>query len=71
MLEAEELLANQRGDGYLGTEHLLEAIVSDLDGVAGQILVRLGVVNDVRSLLDHFWRSPDDPWPTSETEIRP
>lgn len=62
MLEAEELLAKGRGDGYLGTEHILEAIISDLDGVAGQILSRVGAVDDVRDLLRGFFESPDEPW---------
>ena len=63
MLEAEELLATERGDGYLGTEHLLEAAISDLNGVAGQILHRLGVVDDVRALLNSYFESPNEPWP--------
>jgi hypothetical protein len=34
MLEYEERRATERGDGYLGTEHMLEAILSDPQGVA-------------------------------------
>lgn len=62
MLEAEELLATERGDGYLGSEHLLEAAISDLDGVAGKILNSLGVIDDVRDLLNGYFESPNEPW---------
>jgi hypothetical protein len=58
MLEAGEAKAAGRADGYLGTEHLLEALIDDLDGVGGQILQRLGVVAAARAELEHFWSSP-------------
>lgn len=59
MLEREEQQALGRGDGYLGTEHVLEALIDDLDGVAGQILERLGVVPAIREELEAFWSNPD------------
>lgn len=57
-LAAEATTAADRRDGYLGTEHLLEALLDDLDGVGGQILARLGVVDDARAELERFWSSP-------------
>jgi hypothetical protein len=60
ILQDEERRATERGDGYLGTEHLLEAILSDPSGVAAQILERLGVVDLVRAELDGVWSSPAD-----------
>ncbi len=68
MLEAEELLAKERGDGYLGTEHLLEAIVSDLDGVAGQILDRLGVPLRSEALNDNYREIPGQ-GPTTDSRL--
>ena len=58
MLNAEEQRATARGDGYLGTEHLLEAIIEEPDGVARSILDRLGVLDDIRRALDRLWSSP-------------
>lgn len=36
-------LAEQAGHRHIGTEHLLLALADDPDGIAGQILDRLGV----------------------------
>ena len=57
-LEAVAAKAADRGDGYLGTEHLLEALVDDLDGIGGQILARLEVIDGARAELERFWSSP-------------
>ena len=57
MLNGEAQRAVARGDGYLGTEHLLEAIIEDNNGVARAILNRLGVLDSIRRELDSFWSS--------------
>ena len=36
-------LAEQAGHRHIGTEHLLLALADDPDGIAGQVLDRLGV----------------------------
>lgn len=58
MLKAEEERALRRGDGYLGTEHMLEALIEDSDGIAVQILRQLGVAEQVGEALDRYWSSP-------------
>jgi ATP-dependent Clp protease ATP-binding subunit ClpA len=35
--------ATTRGHNYLGTEHLLLALIADPDGIAGRVLHELGV----------------------------
>jgi ATP-dependent Clp protease ATP-binding subunit ClpA len=45
-----------RGHDYLGTEHLLVALASDPDGIAGLVLEELGVADQaiarVREIMD-------------------
>ncbi len=43
ILEISAMEANRMGHGYIGTEHILSAIMSDGDGVAAQILNGFGV----------------------------
>jgi hypothetical protein len=57
MLRAEEQRAIARDDGYLGTEHLLEAIIEGEHGLARHLLDKLGVVEQIREELDRFWSS--------------
>lgn len=55
MLDAEQMRAEQRGDGYFGAEHLLEAILDEPDSVPAQLIARLGVTNELRrELADYF-----------------
>jgi len=45
-----ELSLREAGDAYVGPEHLLVGLVREGDGVAAQVLVRLGVdLNSLRS----------------------
>jgi ATP-dependent Clp protease ATP-binding subunit ClpA len=48
--------AARRGHDYLGTEHLLLAIIADPDGIAGRVLRDLGVdelaAERVREIMD-------------------
>lgn len=42
-------LARARGHDYLGTEHLILALIDDPDGIAGGVMQRLGVADAVRA----------------------
>jgi ATP-dependent Clp protease ATP-binding subunit ClpC len=48
--------AMARGQNFLGTEHLLIALASDRDGIAGLVLEELGVadraIQRVREIMD-------------------
>ena len=41
-------LSRARGHGYLGTEHLILALIDDPDGIAGGVMERLGCARAVR-----------------------
>jgi ATP-dependent Clp protease ATP-binding subunit ClpA len=41
-------LSRARGHGYLGTEHLILALIDDTDGIAGGVMERLGCARAVR-----------------------
>jgi ATP-dependent Clp protease ATP-binding subunit ClpC len=41
-------LARARGHDYLGTEHLILALIEDSDGIAGLVMKRLGCAAAVR-----------------------
>lgn len=48
--------AETTGGRVLGTEHLLFALASDSDGIAGQVLNELGVRERVAARLDEIMR---------------
>lgn len=64
--------AEQLGQMYIGTEHLLLALAEDPGGVAGQILERLGVRSAVREELTAFIESsgPTTQAPDRGDEVR-
>jgi ATP-dependent Clp protease ATP-binding subunit ClpC len=41
-------IARERGHGYVGTEHLLLALIEDPDGIAGGTIARAGVSTALR-----------------------
>ena len=47
MARAREL-ARERGHDYVGTEHMLLALIDDTDGIAGGAMLRLGYADRVR-----------------------
>lgn len=55
-LERAGIEATRRGHDYLGTEHLLLAVIADPDGIAGRVLRDLGVdevaAQRVREIMD-------------------
>lgn len=58
-------LARARGHEYLGTEHMILALIDDPDGIAGGVMQRLGVADAVRAKVariiesdGHAGRSP-------------
>ncbi len=60
--------ATQLGHRYIGTEHILLGLIREGDGVAAQVLVKLGAdLNRVRQQviqLLHGHQSDDEPWCT-------
>lgn len=46
VLEATEREAERYGHEYIGTEHLLLGLLAEPDGIAGRVLVELGVADD-------------------------
>jgi ATP-dependent Clp protease ATP-binding subunit ClpC len=68
-LEEAQLL----GHTYIGTEHLLLGLIDEVDGVAAQALVKMGVSaeavrREIMSLLG-AGDEPDDTFPYSESEL--
>ncbi len=64
--------AQQLGHDYIGTEHILLGLVREGDGVAAQVLVRLGAdLNRVRQQVTQLLagRAAGEPGP--EAEVRP
>lgn len=55
MLDAERLRAAERGDGYFGAEHLLEAILEEADSVPAQLIAELGVTEALREALNDYF----------------
>jgi ATP-dependent Clp protease ATP-binding subunit ClpC len=53
-----EAIADELGHTYVGTEHMLLALVADGDGIAGRVLADLGVVEEVRARLREIMASP-------------
>ena len=47
MARAHELAA-ERGHDYLGTEHMLLALIDDPEGIAGGVMHRLGYADRIR-----------------------
>lgn len=65
-------VAQEQGDDYVGTEHLLLGLLRELEGVAGQVLTALGITteavqNDIALLLGKPARLEAIP-PVSEPE---
>lgn len=56
---AAEAEANRRGHDYLGTEHLLLALLADRDGIAGRVLGELGVAEEAGRQLRAIMDSPE------------
>lgn len=50
-------MARARGHPYLGTEHVLLALLEDADGIAGGVALRIGVAEPLRQgileVMDH------------------
>ena len=50
-------IATARGHRYLGTEHMLLAMLDDPDGIAGAVLHRLYAVDKARAELERILAS--------------
>lgn len=51
-------IATARGHRYLGTEHMLLALLDDFDGIAGGVLHRLDAADKARAELERILSSP-------------
>jgi ATP-dependent Clp protease ATP-binding subunit ClpA len=71
---AAELGRLHTGQAFVGTEHMLRALVEDDSGIAVQVLRELGVADRVAQRLDEImsseaYRTPSNRiWPTPPTE---
>jgi len=63
-------LAQERGHSYLGTEHLLLALLDDEDGIAGAVLKRQGGAASIRQELEEIMASPGYQTPSARRVIR-
>lgn len=67
-LSAAEKQAREWGHDYVGTEHLLVALLNDSDGIAGRVLSEVGVSDTVRSRIEDIVKSDgynkEAPFPT-------
>lgn len=50
-------LARARGHDYLGTEHLICALIDDADGIAGGVMKRLGYATAIRDEVTRIMES--------------
>jgi ATP-dependent Clp protease ATP-binding subunit ClpC len=50
--------ATSRGHDYLGTEHLLLALIADADGIAGSVLRDLDVAESAAQRIREIMKSP-------------
>jgi ATP-dependent Clp protease ATP-binding subunit ClpC len=70
MLRAGEL-ARGRGHDYLGTEHMILALIEDSHGIAGKVMERLGCADAVRDevirIMDSDGYSRHGPPPNEST----
>ena len=57
VLHAAAREAEDRGHGYIGTEHLLLGLLAERDGIAAQVLVGLGVTDAIRDRLRDIMES--------------
>ena len=64
--------AQQLGHDYIGTEHILLGLIREGDGVAAQVLVRLGAgLNRVREQVTQLLAGRTAGEPRPEVEVRP
>lgn len=58
VLRHAERIAREHGHDYVGTEHLLLGLLAEPDGIAGQVLARLAVLDDAASLTEAWMAQP-------------
>jgi ATP-dependent Clp protease ATP-binding subunit ClpC len=58
VLRHAERIAQEHGHDYVGTEHLILGLVAEPDGIAGQVLARLGVTTGVVEMTEEIMASP-------------
>lgn len=51
-------IAAERGHDYLGTEHVLLALLDDPDGIAGGVIDRLGFAQAARTEVERILNHP-------------
>ena len=57
LMEEAQLLAEELGHDYVGTEHLLAVMIKS-ESVAGSVLRSSGFEGPIREKLDEYWSSP-------------
>lgn len=68
-LKAAAKAAHNRGHSFLGTEHVLLGLLAEPDGIASQVLSRLGVSEQTRDKLEEIMDSPGYFAPTRGTDL--
>jgi ATP-dependent Clp protease ATP-binding subunit ClpC len=58
VLRHAEQIARAHGHDYVGTEHLLLGLLAEPDGIAGQVLARVGVADRAAQLTEEIMASP-------------
>ena len=58
ILAAAEDDAQRRGHNFVGTEHLLLALIGDPDGIAGQVIAQCGIAEQVVRRVEDVFASP-------------
>lgn len=67
MLRAAEL-ARARGHDYLGTEHVILALIEDTRGIAGGVMHRLDCAGAIRDEVTRIMESDGDASPPDPTD---
>ena len=67
-------VAEERGQDFIGTEHLLLALAQDAEGRAGQVLeglgVRQSVLAELIAIIDTYGAEGAPPDPGDEVQVR-
>ena len=59
VLRHAERIAQEHGHNHVGTEHLILGLLAEPDGIAGQVLARLGVTAGVAAMTEEIMSSPE------------
>jgi ATP-dependent Clp protease ATP-binding subunit ClpC len=57
VLRHAERIAAEHGHNYVGTEHLLLGLLAEPEGIAGQVLTRIGVADGAAQMTEEVMAS--------------